>query len=169
MGSLVDNNQKKTFFPSKPMKDELPISQSPNKESHLIGLRRRIISSFSVKIQPLSSSAVSSWASLRRSRSAPELIEEFGGGSVRRWWEWSWSWLLSKKPGFARDLEMNEEETAILGCQNKGSIRHLFHRIRSELRKLVQAKTLPTTQCGFRYDSFSYAQNFDEGNARGEM
>ncbi|XP_020593315.1 uncharacterized protein LOC110033620 [Phalaenopsis equestris] len=170
MESLLDGNQnqKKTFFPSKPMKDELPISQTPNKETHLIGLRRRLISSFSIKIQPLSSSAVCSWASLRRSKSAPEFVQEFTGGSLRRWWEWSWSWLLSKKPGFVRDLEMNEEETEVLGYHRKGSVRHLFYKIRSEIRKLVQPQRLPTTHCKFRYDSFSYAQNFDGGHVREE-
>uniref|UniRef100_A0A5B7B4Z6 Uncharacterized protein n=1 Tax=Davidia involucrata TaxID=16924 RepID=A0A5B7B4Z6_DAVIN len=38
---------------------------------------------------------------------------------------------------FAGDLEMNEQETALLGCHNKGSWRHVFYKVRSELTRLV--------------------------------
>ncbi|KAK8963388.1 hypothetical protein KSP40_PGU020865 [Platanthera guangdongensis] len=172
MRSFLDNIQKRIPIPSAPMKDDLPISQSPNGgTTHLIGLRRRIISSFSVKIQPFSSSAACSWAALRRSKSAPEFAEDqFSRGTIRRWWDWSWAWLLSKKPVFARDLEMNEEEAAMLGCHSKGTLRHLFHKIRSEIRKIVPASQgLPTTNARFRYDSISYAHNFDDGNASGQL
>ncbi|CAN1163757.1 hypothetical protein LINPERHAP2_LOCUS25182 [Linum perenne] len=30
------------------------------------------------------------------------------GDSIKSWWEWSFGWILSKKPVFAQDLEMNE-------------------------------------------------------------
>ena len=124
----------------------------------MTGIRRRI-SSFSVKIQPLSS-ASTAWA-FRRSKSAPSM-GELAGGPLRRWWDWGWGWILSRKPTFARDIEMNGEETAMLGCQSKGTWRHVFYKVRSEFRKLVGSNTLPTTQ-QFRYDSFSYAKNFDDG------
>ncbi|KAG1363898.1 hypothetical protein COCNU_11G007250 [Cocos nucifera] len=158
MSSFFESFQKRRFFPTMPLKDDLPISQEQQKDTHMIGLRRRI-SSFSVKIQPLSS-ASTAWA-FRRSRSVPS-IAELAGGPLRRWWDWGLGWVLSRKPTFARDLEMNEEETVMLGCHSKGTWRHVFYKVRSEFRKLVGSNTLPTTQ-QFRYDSFSYAKNFDDG------
>ncbi|WOL04275.1 hypothetical protein Cni_G12996 [Canna indica] len=161
MGGLLENLQKKRLFPAMPYKDDLPIFQKGGGggASHLIGMRKRI-SSFSVKIQPLST-ASAEWA-IRRSKSMPS-IGEFAGVPLRRWWGRWWGWILSRKPAFAQDIEMNDEETAMLGCQSKGSWRHIFYKVRSEIRKLMRSNSLPTTQ-GFRYDSFSYAQNFDDGN-----
>ncbi|XP_077209973.1 uncharacterized protein LOC143845489 [Tasmannia lanceolata] len=148
--------QKPSFFPSIPTKDSLPISDP--KDPSPQGLRKRL-SSFSLRLQPLSSGSTS-WA-FRRSKSMPA-IGEFAGNSVKKWWDWGWGWILSRKPTFARDLELNEEETTMLGFQNKGSWKHIFYKVRSELRKLVGSNQLPTTQ-RFRYDSFDYAQNFDNG------
>ncbi|XP_010943508.1 uncharacterized protein [Elaeis guineensis] len=163
MSSFFENFQKRRFFPTMPLKDDLPISQDHQKDTPMTGIRRRI-SSFSVKIQPLSS-ASTAWA-FRRSKSAPSM-GELAGGPLRRWWDWGWGWILSRKPTFARDIEMNGEETAMLGCQSKGTWRHVFYKVRSEFRKLVGSNTLPTTQ-KFRYDSFSYKNNFDDG-MRGEQ
>ncbi|CAL9075488.1 unnamed protein product [Musa acuminata var. zebrina] len=158
MGSLFEILQKKRFLPTMPYQDDLPTFQA-QKDTHLIGLRKRI-SSYSVKIQPLST-ASSDWV-FRKSKSMSS-IGEFAGGPLRRWWDRWWGWVLSRKPAFAQDIEMNEEETALLGCRSKGSWQHIFYKLRSEARKLVRSNTtLPTTQ-GFRYDSFSYAQNFDDG------
>ncbi|KAG9456660.1 hypothetical protein H6P81_001168 [Aristolochia fimbriata] len=155
-------SRKNLFRPNS--QSSLPISRSgsgepPVKEGK--GLRRRL-SSISLRIQPLSySSSAASWA-FRRSKSMPA-IGDLAGDSLRKWWDWGWSWVLSRKPTFARDLEMNEEETAMLGCHSRGSWRHVFYKVRSELRKLVgSGPNLPTTN-KFGYDSFSYAQNFDDG------
>ncbi|KAF8406737.1 hypothetical protein HHK36_008829 [Tetracentron sinense] len=115
--------------------------------------------SFAHRIQPFSSPA-SSWA-FPRSKSMPSL-GEFSGGSIRKWWDWGWAWILSRKPTFARDLEMNEEESAMLGCHNKGSWRHVFYKVRSDLRRLVRSDHVGLPQT-FRYDSYSYSQNFDDG------
>lgn len=74
-------------------------------------------------------------------------------------------WIMSKKPTFAQDLEMNEEEKAVLGCHSRGSLRHVFYKVRSELRRFVRSDNnvgLPQT---FRYDSFNYSKNFDDGKA----
>ncbi|XP_074583805.1 uncharacterized protein LOC141839856 [Curcuma longa] len=170
MGSLLENLQKKRLFPTVPYKDDLPTFQPQKKppsppplDARPIGLRKRI-SSFSVKIQPLSAD----WAAFRRSKSAPSFGELAGAvGPIRRWWGQCWGWILSRKPTFAQDIEMNEEETAMLGFQLKGSWRHLFYRVRSEIRKLIRSDCLPTTlPQGFRYDSFSYAQNFDDSTDR---
>lgn len=165
--SFIETIQKRKFLPTMPYKDELPISQSEaakgsSSAAAVIGLRKRI-SSFSVRIQPLSS-ASTAWA-FRKSKSMPSLGDFGVGGPLRRWWDWGWGWILSRKPVFARDVEMNEEEIQMLGCHSKGSLRHLFYKVRSELRRLVRSQTLPTTMNGqqFRYDSISYAHNFDDG------
>ena len=108
----------------------LPVSQIESKEQ-LPGLRRRL-SSLSLKIQPISSPATS-WA-FHRSKSLSSM-GQYAGSSIRKWWDWGWSWVLSRKPMFAKDLEMNDEETRILGCHNKGSCRHVFYKVRSEIKK----------------------------------
>ncbi|XP_068648374.1 uncharacterized protein [Aristolochia californica] len=158
--SLFEAVNRKNLFPTS---ESLPISQSGSADEPVKvggGLRRRL-SSISLRIQPLSySSSASSWA-FRRSKSM-SAIGDLAGSSVRKWWDWGWSWVLSRKPTFASDLEMNEEETAMIGCHSRGSWKHIFYKVRSEFRKLVGPGHLPTTN-KFRYDSFSYAQNFDDG------
>ncbi|KAJ1280722.1 hypothetical protein BS78_04G254400 [Paspalum vaginatum] len=148
MATILENIQKARFLPTRPLKDELPTFQGGGSgmESHLMGLRKRL-SSFSGKIQPISS-ASAEWA-FRRSKSAPSLGAAFaaGGGSLRQWWQWGVGWLLSKKPGFAGDLEMNEEEVASLGRQGRGSWGHILYKMRSGVRRLVMSThSLPTTQ-----------------------
>ncbi|XWS68363.1 hypothetical protein CRYUN_Cryun04dG0083400 [Craigia yunnanensis] len=135
----------------------LPVSQAESKEQ-LPGLRRRL-SSLSLKIQPISSPA-KSWA-FHRSKSLSSM-GEYAGSSIRKWWEWGCSWVLSRKPMFAQDLEMNEEETRILGCHNKGSWRHVFYKVRSEIKKLVGSDKVGLPQT-YRYDPLDYSKNFDDG------
>ncbi|KAG0463603.1 hypothetical protein HPP92_019672 [Vanilla planifolia] len=163
MGSLKENIQKRFFLPTNPMKDELPISQGLNNEqTSLNGLRRRL-SSFSVNIQPFSSSVATSWTALRRSTSEPEFIGELSGGPLRRFWHNSFGWLFAKKPAaYPNDLAMNEAATAMRGWSTRGILRHLFYKIRAEIRRRVNFEMLPTKH-EFRYDYVSYAQNFDEG------
>ncbi|KAF8729662.1 hypothetical protein HU200_017614 [Digitaria exilis] len=152
MATILENIQKTRFLPTRPLKDELPTFQGGGlgggggMESHLMGLRKRL-SSFSGKIQPISS-ASAEWA-FRRSKSAPSLGAAFAasGGSLRQWWQWGVGWLLSKKPGFAGDLEMNEEEVVALGRQSRGSWGHILYKMRSGVRRLVMSThSLPTTQ-----------------------
>jgi hypothetical protein len=145
MATILENIQKTRFLPTRPLKDELPTFQggAGDKESHLMGLRKRL-SSLSGKIQPISS-ASAEWA-FRRSKSAPSLAGAFAAGHLKRWWEWV-GWLLSKKPEFAGDLEMNEEEAAALGRQSRGSWGHILYKVRSSVRRLVTSThALPTTQ-----------------------
>lgn len=148
-------------------KDALPISQATtvtfqsNSPEHLNGLRRRI-ASFSVKIQPIST-ATTEWA-FRRSQSMPS-FKDITSGPLSKWWSWGTSWLISKKAQLSHDLEMSREgeRATMLGRDGTSNVvMHLFYKIRSELRKLVGSDKLPTTH-KFRYDSFSYAQNFDDG------
>lgn len=157
--SIFESLQRKSFFASMPTNQSLPVSQlDPNDPQKQQGLRRRL-SSLSLKIQPISSQSTS-WV-FRKSKSMSAL-GDYAGSSLRKWWDWGWAWVLSKRPTFAKDLEMNEEETALLGCHSKGTWRHVFYKVRSEFRRLVRSDHLPTTQ-RFSYDSFSYAQNFDDG------
>ncbi|KAG0469002.1 hypothetical protein HPP92_018330 [Vanilla planifolia] len=152
----MEDIRKRRILPAAPMKDELPITQLLiDEETPLIGLRRRL-SSLSVKFRPISASAASSWVALRRSKSAPAFVGEVG------WWEWTWGWLLAKKPGVGRDLEMNEEETVALGRCGKRSLRHLFYKIRDKIWRRMRSPTLPTAHT-FGYETLGYAQNFYGG------
>ncbi|CAM0944535.1 unnamed protein product [Alopecurus aequalis] len=145
MATILENIQKAKFLPTRPLKDDLPTFQSGGgvkEESHLMGLRKRL-SSFSGKIQPISS-ASAEWA-FRRSQSAPSLAA--AAAPIKRWWDWGLGWLLSKKPGFAGDLEMHEEEVAALGRQSKGTWAHVLYKMRSGVRRfVVSSHSLPTTQ-----------------------
>lgn len=53
---------------------------------------------------------------------------------------------------------MNEEETKVLGSDNRGSWRHVFYKVRSELKRLVgsDVDSLPQT----------YRYNFDDGRTK---
>ncbi|XP_062222203.1 uncharacterized protein LOC133921377 [Phragmites australis] len=175
MATILENIQKARFLPTRRLEDELPTCQGGvsrrggGKESHLMGLRKRL-SSFSGKIQPISS-ASAEWA-FRRSKSAPLLGAAFGaGGSLRGWWEWGVGWLMSKKPSFAGDLEMNEEEATALGRQSRGSWGHILYKVRSSVRRLVMSThSLPTTQKQYlpsavqkvqcKPAAFAYTQSF---------
>ncbi|XP_009588926.1 uncharacterized protein [Nicotiana tomentosiformis] len=163
-------------------KEALPMSQPAEETAGGgLGVRKRL-SSLSLRInmrarsacqQPIlsfystSNTSSSSWA-FRRSKSLSSLsagMGEYAGSSIRKWWEWGLGWIMSKKPTFAQDLEMNEEEKAVLGCHSRGSLRHVFYKVRSELRRFVRSDNnvgLPQT---FRYDSFNYSKNFDDGKA----
>ncbi|KAB5561678.1 hypothetical protein DKX38_006635 [Salix brachista] len=153
MSSIVQSFQKRNHAAALPVSSQTHDS----KDQGAAALRRRI-SSLSLKIQPISSPATE-WA-FRRSKSV-SAMGEYAGSSIRKWWDWGWSWILSKKPIFAQDLEMNEEETRVLGCHSKGSWRHVFFKVRCEVRKLVRSDDkvgLPQT---YRYNSFDYSKNFD--------
>ncbi|TXG65051.1 hypothetical protein EZV62_012045 [Acer yangbiense] len=151
MSSIVQTFQKRTLLPTKQTAEE---EQQP-------GLRRRL-SSLSLRIQPISSQTAS-WA-YQRSKSVSSM-GEYAGNSIRKCWDWSWSWVLSKKPNFAQDLELNEEETIILGCHNKGSWRHVFYKVRFEIRKLMGSNKVGLPQT-CKYTSFEYSKNFDDQSSR---
>ncbi|PSS31558.1 Protein downstream neighbor of son like [Actinidia chinensis var. chinensis] len=158
MSSAFQSFRNRSFIPSMPTttKGSLPVSQTDT-YTESSGLHRRL-SSLSLKIQADPSSG---WGTaVRRSKSVSSM-GEYAGISIRKWWDWGWGWILSRKPIFAKDLEMNEQETAVLGCSNQGSWRHVFYKVRSELKRLVRSDRdvgLPQT---FRYDSSAYSRNFD--------
>ncbi|CAA6672187.1 unnamed protein product [Spirodela intermedia] len=83
-------------------------------------------------------------------------VERLRGWSLRRRWEWGRRWVLSRRVHFAGDLETNEEEATALGGRGAGIWQRLLYRLHRHLRR-------PSGGKGFRYDSFSYAQNFDDG------
>ncbi|KAK9064499.1 hypothetical protein SSX86_015881 [Deinandra increscens subsp. villosa] len=113
----------------------LPLSHNPTQDPPA-GIRRRIsTAAMSFQIQPPTISATTAWA-FRSSKSVSSMGET-ASTSVRNWWNLGWEWILSRKPVFAEDLEMNPEESSVLGCHNKGSWRHILYKFRSEIRKLV--------------------------------
>ncbi|XP_020204587.1 uncharacterized protein LOC109789939 [Cajanus cajan] len=129
MSSIGEN-----FFGSR--KASLPVSRSDSG-----GLRRRL-SSLSLKIQ---GTPVQTTWSFPRSKSLSSM-GDYAGTSIRKWWDWSWAWVLSRKPIFATDLEMNDQETKLLGSHNRGTWRHVFYKLRSEIRRFVTSDhaTLPS-------------------------
>ncbi|KAI3864638.1 hypothetical protein MKX03_009158 [Papaver bracteatum] len=152
--SMLENIQKR--LPARPLKESLPVSQTSNQQSPEGSLRRRL--SFGIIPADISTQA-STWA-IRRTKSMSS-FGETTGSSIKKWWDMSWAWILSRKPTFARDLEMDDEESSMLGFHKKGTLHHVFYKIRFEFRKLVNSKT--GRDQGFKYDSQSYAQNFDDG------
>lgn len=58
---------------------------------------------------------------------------------------------------------MNEEETKLLGSHSRGSWRHVFYKVRSELKRFVGSDRVGLPQT-CRYDSFNYSKNFDDGS-----
>ncbi|PUZ52190.1 hypothetical protein GQ55_6G249900 [Panicum hallii var. hallii] len=128
-----------------------------------IGLRRRM-SSLSAHFGPSLSSAP-----FRRARSMPSVKALAAAGALRRWWEWGLGWVMARRPPFARGLEMSDDEAAALGgCHCRGTWRHVLYKVRAGARRLLGRDGRPLKAAapqGFRYDSVSYAQNFDDGEA----
>ncbi|KAK4754817.1 hypothetical protein SAY87_008574 [Trapa incisa] len=151
-------HKKRASFSFTTSAPSLPLSSSDSSSS-TAGLRRRL-SSISL---PLPTSFGASWA-LHRSKSLPTIGSQTCS-SIKGWWDGALAWVLSRKPAFAQDLEMNEEETKLLGSQGRGSWRHVFYKVRSEIRKLIGSNQVGLPQT-CRYDSFSYNKNFDDGKAR---
>lgn len=142
-------SQKRSFFPAMSPSRSLPVSHTPaDSKPHDGGSLRRRLSSLSLKIQSTSVSPASSW-SLPRSKSLSSVANS-AGSSVRRWWDWGSAWILSRKPVFAVDLEMNEEEAKVLGTHNRGSWMHVFYKVRSEIRKLLGSDRVGLPQT-YRY------------------
>ncbi|KAJ4846628.1 hypothetical protein Tsubulata_014641 [Turnera subulata] len=160
--SIAESFQKRNLFPNS---NSLPVSQSSNDheagQGQGQGLRRRL-SSLSLReaVQQGQHRMMSAFH-FPRSKSMGDCTSV--SSSVREWWDWGWGWILSRKPVFAQDLEMNEEEAEALGSHSRGSWRHLLFKLRSEIRKLSRSSHkvgLPQT---YKYDSFNYSKNFDHG------
>lgn len=122
----------------------LPVSQrlspsSSSKDEH--GVIRRRLSSLSLNLLNQPSEIASRFP---KSKSVSDMGKQVGS-SVKEWWEWGWSWILSRKPIFIRDLELNREEAKTIGSQNRGSIMHVFLKLRSQIRSLMgsSSDTLP--------------------------
>ncbi|GAA0170079.1 hypothetical protein LIER_24422 [Lithospermum erythrorhizon] len=137
----------------------LPLSQQQNANQEQSSTIRRRLSSVSLKSMSEYSSPATTWA-LRRSKSVSALGEN-AGNSIAKWWESGWDWILSKKPAFAIDIEMSEEEKEALGGQNKGSWRHVLYKLSSEIKKMVGSGA-EKAKFAEKYDSVSnYFKNFD--------
>ncbi|XP_028792865.1 uncharacterized protein LOC114748600 [Neltuma alba] len=148
MSFLAQNHR--FFSSSTSARAALPLSHTGDSKHHQGGLRRRL-SSLSLKIQ--ATSAASSW-SFPRSKSLSSM-GDYAGTSLRKWWEWGSAWFLSRKPFFAGDLEMNEQEAKVLGSQDRGSWRHVFFKVRSEIRKLLGSDQMALPQ------TYRPAKSFD--------
>ncbi|XP_030539478.1 uncharacterized protein LOC115747442 [Rhodamnia argentea] len=156
MSSIVESIRKSTsmipwILPNQTNHD-LPLSQ-PHSTTQKEqagggsggGLRRRIMSSLSLRIQPISYPSTPSWP-FRRSKSMSSIGDK-AGNSLWKWWERGWSWITLRKPVFARDLEMNEEEIRVLGgLQNRGSWRHVLYKVRSEIRRIIRSDNVGLPQ-----------------------
>ncbi|GAU46675.1 hypothetical protein TSUD_254410 [Trifolium subterraneum] len=135
-----------SFFPtSRSGKESLPVSTATTRSSkskqqdaagggEAILLRRRL--SCSSLISNNNETSSSTWSFPCSSRSTKSFSFSF---SITNWWAWSWAWILSRKPIFATDLEMNEHETKLLASRDKGSWKHVFYRMRSEIRRITNS------------------------------
>ncbi|KAL6858994.1 hypothetical protein ACP4OV_017996 [Aristida adscensionis] len=155
-----------------PSREDLPVTTAGGAGAkngsgggdHLIGLRRRV-SSFSVRLGP---SLSSSSAAFRRAQSMPSVKALAAAGALRRWWEWGLRWVMARRAPFGRGLELSDDEAAALGgchCHCRGTWRHVLHKLRARVRRALgrDGRPLAAAPQGFRYDSVSYAQNFDDG------
>lgn len=124
-------NKDKSLPVSHTTKDPFPQPETA------AGIRRRnsftTVDSFPIPRPTIANTTA--WA-LRSSKSISSMGES-ASTSVKDWWDRGWAWVLSTKPVFAQDLEMNHEETCVLGSHNKGSWRHILYKFRSEIRKLL--------------------------------
>jgi len=120
-----------SFLPtSRSGKGSLPLSTKTKGE----GFIRRRLSTSSLNNNNTSAETNNKWSFVPRSKS---LSFSSMGDSIRNWWTWSWAWILSRKPIFATDLEMNEQETKLLTSRDKGSWKHVICRMRSEIRRRI--------------------------------
>ncbi|XP_010548181.1 PREDICTED: uncharacterized protein LOC104819696 [Tarenaya hassleriana] len=110
----------------------LPVSQPSAADADQPGLLRRRLSSLSLNL----SQSVS--ARFPRSNSVSAMGEQ-AGSSVREWWDRGWAWILSRRPIFIRDLEMNKDEARVLDSHDRGSLIHVFFKLRSEIRRLIRS------------------------------
>ncbi|CAO2162799.1 unnamed protein product [Urochloa humidicola] len=154
-----------TIKPRRSEDEQLPVTTAAGAAGGGgIGLRRRM-SSISVHLRPSLSTA----ASIRRAQSMPSVKALAAAGALRRWWEWGLGWMMERRPHFARGLEMSDDEAAALGgCHCRGTWRHVFYKVRAGARRLLGRDGRPLKAAAppdFGYDSVSYAQNFDDGQA----
>ncbi|CAJ2633487.1 uncharacterized protein LOC123921865 [Trifolium pratense] len=145
-----------SFFPtiSRSGKESLPVStgtrsSSKSKQDHHnidaaaaaaaggegILLRRRLSCSSFNNNTPAAAESDQTWSFPCSSRSKSFSFSF----SIRNWWDCTWAWILSRKPIFATDLEMNEHETKLLASRDKGSWKHVFYRMRSEIRRITNS------------------------------
>ena len=136
----------------KKARDELPISDSHEEDQETDSTRR--FRSFSERM--IRSLTSSSTVPFRRSMSEPLDPGRRRRWSLRLWWEKCRAWVSSLIPATKR----REKDTILLGGgQNQGSSWKRFaYKLQSKLRGNGGGAGK-----GFQYDSFSYAQNFDDG------
>lgn len=128
----------RSIFQSFQSKQGLPVSRPVSGgggDSDLDGGMRRRLSSLSSKIQGEQQRPMS--YIFQRSKSMSWMGAELAG----RWWGWGWDWILSKKPSFAADLEMNDQEMAALGSHSRGTFKHVFFKLKSEVGKLLRGSS----------------------------
>ncbi|KAK9667040.1 hypothetical protein RND81_14G228200 [Saponaria officinalis] len=161
MSSIVQTIQKNTKS-----QKTLPISSSSSSAEHdkIHGLRRRL-SSLSLNLHPsnISSTSAATWA-IHRSKSLTSMGEN-AGNSIKNWGALGWAWVLSRKPNLFQDLEMNEEEKYFVGFHCKGSLKHLFFKVKSQFRRLFRYEDDFTLPQSFRYNNNGFS-NVRSGNAR---
>ncbi|XP_058753025.1 uncharacterized protein LOC131626214 [Vicia villosa] len=125
----------RNFFPNR-SGNALPVSTT-NDDAAAAGVAggiRRRLSSSSLNNIP---AAAANW-SFPRSKSL-SFSSSSVGDSIRSWWLWIFAWILSRKPIFATDLEMNEQETKHLASGDRGSWKHVFYRMRSEIKRITNS------------------------------
>ncbi|GLJ40873.1 hypothetical protein SUGI_0845520 [Cryptomeria japonica] len=142
----------------------LPISAQDQSTSQR-GLRKRISSfsmGYSARSEGNSTRSGSSWP-FQRSQSMPSSGAD--SASLMKWVEWGWGWITRKKNILCRKISICGDEDLMLG-DRRSSLNQAFCKIGAHFRKLVHRG--PVRHEGFTYDSFNYAQNFDDGQLQGQ-
>ncbi|KAF8690127.1 hypothetical protein HU200_041366 [Digitaria exilis] len=146
--------------------EKLPVTTAAGASAGGGGGLRRRMSSVSAQLGPSLSAAAS--ASIRRAQSMPSVKALAAAGALRRWWEWGIGWVMARRPP-PLFMEMSDEEAdEIGGCHCRGTWRHVLYKVRAGARRLLGRDGRPLKPAAtpvFRYDSVSYAQNFDDGEA----
>lgn len=97
-----------------------------------------------------------------------EICDEFDNGSVRTslgrhrmHCQWVWKWGSARKAHLCRASGMDDVDGLLLGCCRRISWRHLFWKIKADWRNMIKPRS--ASHMRFKYDSLSYALNFDNG------
>uniref|UniRef100_A0A7N0ZYJ8 Uncharacterized protein n=1 Tax=Kalanchoe fedtschenkoi TaxID=63787 RepID=A0A7N0ZYJ8_KALFE len=103
--------------------------------------------------------ASASWTAFGRSKTVGAARESYGGRSVRKIWNWGWGWMFNGS-------RSSKVEKAELGRPSRKSRGDLVQKARLRFRKLLVLDGNAGQPQTWRYNSFDYSKNFDDGSSK---